>query len=300
MIGEIAALITALCWAVAARMFRILGASFSALSLNLWKGVIAIIGLGIFAWLNPAPLSMTQAQVIWLLVSGIIGIGIGDTLFFAALRRIGDSQTVLIAETFAPVFTALLAMAWISEWLTWQQWLGIAVVLFSVDMIVKNNKRSSDKPVEFSGYWFAGGAAVCQSVGAVVSRDILTSSHATPADAALIRLAGGLIIIVVLMLWSKKRWMPVTNNPVRAWGLLVVASSIGTLLAMYLQMLSFAHTPAAIVQTLFATSVLLSLLVAKLMGERISKIAVFWSAIAIIGVMILLGQDFLTKIQAAI
>ncbi|UAA40848.1 DMT family transporter [Paraneptunicella aestuarii] len=296
--GEVAALLTALCWAVAARMFRILGSHFSALSLNLWKGVVAIIGLVIFSWLDPAPLSLTQNQIFWLLLSGIIGIGIGDTFFFAALRRIGDSQSVLIAETFAPVFTALLAMAWISEWLTWQQWLGAAVVLFSVDMIVKQNKRSQYEQVQPSGYWFAGGAAVCQSVGAVISRDILTAGEATPADASLIRLVGGLMIVMLLLVWRKKPWLPVTTNPSQAWSLLVAASFVGTLAAMYLQMLSFAHTPAAVVQTLFATSVLLSLLVARVMGESIPKRALLWSGVAVAGVMILLGQDFFIKVQA--
>ena len=41
--------------------------------------------------------------------------GIGDTAFFAALNRMGERSTLLVAETLAPIFTALLAVVWISE-----------------------------------------------------------------------------------------------------------------------------------------------------------------------------------------
>ncbi len=110
MIGELAALFTALCWAVAARMFRILGANFSSLSLNLWKGLIAILALGALMLFSQTIIQITQIQLLWLLVSGVIGIGIGDTFFFEAIKRVGDSQSVLVAETFAPVFTTIFAI----------------------------------------------------------------------------------------------------------------------------------------------------------------------------------------------
>lgn len=291
MTGEIAALCTALCWAIAARLFRVLGASFSTLSLNLWKGVVAITVLGIYLAIDTSSVNVSNDVVVWLVISGIIGIGIGDTFFFEAIKRIGDSQSVLIAETFAPIFTALLAMVWIAEWLTWQQWLGIGIVLFSVDMIVKEKKKSKLEEFNFSGYWFAGGAAICQSIGAVISRDMLTSSDIGPAEAATIRLIGGTAVVIFLLTIRRKRWLPITENKQRTWGLLVFASVLGTLFAMYLQMLAFDHTPAAVVQTLFATSVLLSLGVAFLLGERVSKQAMLWSFVTLVGVSVLMGTD---------
>lgn len=287
MVGEIAALCTAFCWAIAARLFRILGSHFSALSLNLWKGIVTTSVLGIYLFFSPSMGEFSHVDVLWLLLSGVIGIGIGDTCFFQALKRIGDSQTVLVAETLAPIFTALLAMAWISEWLTWQQWLGIAVVLFSVDMLVKQQKRQEAQVFQLGGYGFAGAAAMCQAVGAVISRDVLTSSSIEPAPAATLRLAGGLLIVVGLMLWRKTPWLPFSEHKRYAWRVMVIASVIGTLIPMYLQMLAFMHTQAAVVQTLFATSVLLSLGVAYFLGERVPKSAWAWSGLALVGVSIL-------------
>ncbi|MDO6713093.1 DMT family transporter [Aliiglaciecola sp. 2_MG-2023] len=291
MVGEIAALSTALCWAVAARMFRILGKNFSPLALNLWKGLAAIGILLVITQFFLPQVSVSTNTMLWLLFSGVIGIGLGDTFFFQALNKIGDSQSILVAETLAPIFTALLAMAWIAEWLTWQQWCGIALVLFSVDMIIKIQKRSSFDKFELSGYVYAGLAALCQAVGAVVSRDILTSTGIDAFNASQIRLLGGLAIIVILMLVTKQKWLPTTDNLKRTWLFFSGATVIGTFAALYLQMVAFTYTKAAVVQTLFAMSVILSLVVAKILGEKVSGNTTIWSLIALIGVGVLVGLE---------
>ena len=214
-----------------------------------------------------------------------------QTFFFQALNKIGDSQSILVAETLAPIFTALLAMAWIGEWLTWQQWCGVAIVLFSVDVIIKIQKRSTENIFILSGYVYAGLAALCQAVGAVLSRDILTSVDIDAFNASQIRLVGGLAIIVILMLVSKQKWLPTTQNAKRTWLFFLGATVIGTFAALYLQMVAFTHTKAAVVQTLFATSVILSLVVAWVLKEKVDKKTLWWSLLALVGVAVLVSFE---------
>lgn len=290
MIGELAALTVALCWAIAARMFRVLGASFSPLSLNFWKGLVAIILLLLVTQLVLPAVQLPSEAYLWLLLSGVIGIGIGDTCFFQALNRIGDTQSVLITETLAPIFTALLAMIWIAEWLTWQQWIGIAIVLVSVDLVVKVRRRTDLHLFAPSGYVFAAVAAVCQAVGAVISRDILTTYPALDAfNASLVRLTGGLAIIVLLMLLLKKRWLPVSTQPKQMWRMFALATVLGTAAALYLQMVAFTHAKAGVVQTLIATSAVMSLAVAWAVGEKTNRATLGWSLMALVGVAVLVA-----------
>lgn len=291
MTGEIAALTTALCWAIAARLFRLLGASFSPLALNFWKGSVSIVILLLVTRFLLPSVELPQQAYCWLLLSGVIGIGVGDTCFFQALNRIGDSQSILVAETLAPVFTALLAMAWIAEWLTWQQWLGVALVILSVDVIVKVQKQSAMHLFALSGYVYAALAALCQAIGAVISRDILTGYELDAFNASLIRLLGGIVLIVLLLIIKRQRWLPKTDNVKRTWLMFVIATLVGTVLALYLQMVAFTHTKAAIVQTLFATSVVLSLGVAWLLGERVNRSTLLWSVLALMGVAILVAME---------
>ncbi|WP_334065703.1 DMT family transporter [Alteromonas genovensis] len=286
--GVFAALGTALCWAIAARLFSGIGSAFSPLTMNFWKGLISIALLSVVLIAVQPALFSTNA-VIWLLVSGFIGIGIGDTCFFKALQSIGDSQAVLVAETLAPLFTALFAMAFIGEWITWQQWIGVAVVLFSVDMVIKARKRSATHVFATSGYLYGVGAALCQAVGAVVSRDILGSGDVDAASAAFLRLVGGMVFVVPFIAVSKTRWLPVITEGKRVWPAFVVATLLGTTAAIYLQMFAFAYAKAAVVQTLIATSALMSLGVAFVLGEKATKATLLWSVIALVGVGILVS-----------
>ncbi|MBU3020743.1 DMT family transporter [Aestuariibacter sp. A3R04] len=285
--GELAALTTALFWAVAARLFRQLGNRFSALSMNLYKGISTLVLLSVVC-IGFIPLSHLPTEAyLWLLLSGVIGIGIGDTCFFLALKRIGDSQSVLVTETLAPIFAALLAMMWIAEWLNWIQWLGVAVVIISVDMVVKSTRKTSPHIMPSTGYLYAGAAAICQAVGAVISRDILTSYSIGAAEATCWRLAGGVVIVVVLMAVRREKWLPTGQNKARVWGIFAIATLLGTVLAMYFQMLGFANAKAGIVQTLIATSAIFSLMVAAIMGDKISRSTIFWSLGALTGVAVL-------------
>lgn len=286
--GVFAALGTALCWAIAARLFSGIGNAFSPLTMNFWKGLISIALLSVVLIAVQPALFSTNA-VVWLLVSGFIGIGIGDTCFFKALQSIGDSQAVLVAETLAPLFTALFSMAFIGEWITWQQWIGVAVVLFSVDMVIKARKRSATHVFATSGYLYGVGAALCQAVGAVVSRDILGSGDVDAASAAFLRLVGGMVFVVPFIAVTKTRWLPVITEGKRVWPAFVVATLLGTTAAIYLQMFAFAYAKAAVVQTLIATSALMSLGVAFVLGEKATKATLLWSVIALVGVGILVS-----------
>lgn len=260
--------------------------------MNFWKGLISI-GILAVVLVFVQPVSLSTSTIVWLLISGFIGIGIGDTCFFKALQSIGDSQAVLVAETLAPLFTALFAMAFIGEWITWQQWVGVAVVLLSVDMVIKARKRSTTHVFATSGYLYGVAAALCQAIGAVVSRDILSTGDIDAASAAFLRLVGGMVFVVPFIAITKTRYMPVINyqndSGKRVWPAFIMATLLGTTAAIYLQMFAFAYAKAAVVQTLIATSALMSLGVAWVLGEKATKATFMWSAVALVGVAILVS-----------
>ncbi len=286
-IGEIAALATALVWAIAVTFFRQLGGIFTPLNLNLWKGLISIAGLSLTLLFMSSTIPDIN-DVLWLLLSGLIGIGIGDTAFFAALNRMGERSTLLVAETLAPVFTAMLAVVWISEVLSAIQWLAIAVILAGVDIVLGTRKRKH-KNLHFSlsALSFAALAALCQAVGAVIGRDILTHSEIDPVTASLVRLFGGLALVVPLLIIAKQPWIPKQQLTRKTWSVLFGVTFLGTFLAMILQMFSFAHAEAAIVQSLFASSIIFSLLIARIQGEKITRNAIWGSLISIAGVALI-------------
>jgi drug/metabolite transporter (DMT)-like permease len=58
-----------------------------------------------------------------LALSGVIGIGLGDTAYFAAINRLGPRRALLL-ETLAPPIAALLALVFLQEALSLRAWLG--------------------------------------------------------------------------------------------------------------------------------------------------------------------------------
>jgi len=287
LLGEIAAILTALCWSVSIIMFRHLGNSFTPMNLTLWKGLIAISGLTITLLFSGIQQSPETQDLLWLLLSGAIGIGIGDSAFFAALNRMSESTTLLLTETLAPIMTALLAMIWLSEWLSVWQWLAIAVILFGVDIVIRARKNNPIS-VTLSGFNFAALAALCQAIGAVIGRDVLVSSQIDSITASLIRLVGGVITVSIFLMVSKHRWLPKNHQKFQLWKILIIATFFGTFLAMIFQTLAFTHAPAAIVQSLFASSIIFTLVIAFMMGQKVTTRAFMGSGIALAGVALIM------------
>ena len=69
---------------------------------------------------------MAPAMIGLMALSGVIGIGLGDTMFFAGLNRMG-ARRVLLLFTINPVIMVTVAWAFMGEPLIWQQLIGIAL-----------------------------------------------------------------------------------------------------------------------------------------------------------------------------
>ncbi len=287
--GEIAAIATAICWSVSVMLFRYLGNNFTPLTLNFWKGLLASLALGLVLIFTGIRYLPQTKDIFWLLLSGAIGIGIGDTAFFSALNRMSESSTLLLTETLAPILTALLAMLWLAEWLSAWQWLAMAIILFGVDLVIRSRKKGSQHLlISFSGLSFAALAALCQAIGAVIGRDVLTHSAIDSVSASLLRLLGGLITASLIILFSNKSFLPKQADQFTTWKMLAIATFFGTFLAMIFQTLSFTYAPAAIVQALFASSIIFTLLLAWFNGQQITRNATIGSSIAVVGVFLML------------
>jgi uncharacterized membrane protein len=130
--GEIAALAAAFLWALATVIFGKLGKYLSPLVLNLVKGSMAVLMLAsTLLLLQQAPAGLNALTLGLLIASGVVGIGLGDTAYFAALNQLGPRRALLM-ETLAPPMAALLALIFLGETLSLASWLGIVLILLGV------------------------------------------------------------------------------------------------------------------------------------------------------------------------
>lgn len=293
--GEIAALSAALLWAISSLLYVGLGKRMSPLWLNLSKSCIAIglILLTLMLRQDASP-QFDFGSFVLLLLSGAIGIGFGDSVFFESLTCLGARRALLL-EAIAPPLSAFLAVLWLQEQLGLTAWLGIVLTVAGVAWVVV--ERTPDQiqgQIQLKrGVLLGLLAAFAQASGAVLSRAALVDTTVSPLWSSLIRLVAGVVALLIWLLGRQHSWQNL--QPLRARNfllILVLASFAGTYLGIWLQQTALKYTATGIAQALVATSPLFIIPIAVATGERVSLRAIVGAIIALAGIWLL----FLAKI----
>lgn len=294
--GEISALVAALFWAIASVIYANVGTKIPPLGLNLIKGIIAIIFLLITIIIQQILGSeipqFSSLALLLIPLSGIVGIGIGDTAFFTTLNYLGVRRTLLL-ETLAPPLTALIAFIFLEERLSVTAWVGIILTVLGIAWVIteKTPDTLGTMPLKLKrGLIFGGISALCQSTGAIFSHIALTQTDISPLWSSLLRIMAG-VAVLVLAIATQRLSVGFLVQPLRSsrvLGVVILATFFGTYLAIWLQQNALKLTAAGVAQTLNATSPLFVLpMAAIVMGETISLRAFLGALVAILGVAML-------------
>ena len=293
--GEIAALTAACLWAGATMIFSLLGRQIRSTELNLLKGVVAIILMAAAILLTGESLTSIQPLAFWLLIiSGVIGLGLGDTAYFESLQKIGARRALLLTIS-APPMTAVMAALFLNEQLALTAWLGIAVTILGVAWVITEqtplNGVRIEPAVMRAGVLFASFSALCQSIGAVLSRAALTMTDVTTLQSGMWRLLAGIVVLSVWVVLSKEKsftWLK-GGNTAKMWGMIFLATVFGTFLGIWLQQIAIQKASVGIAQTLLATSPIFILPLAALSGEKLTLRSVLGALVAMVGISMLFG-----------
>ncbi|RUO62247.1 DMT family transporter [Pseudidiomarina insulisalsae] len=289
-IGPMAALLAALFWALATLLYSQAGSYLSASQLNLVKGFVAVPLLFLVGLITQQLVQFDGSAAAWLLLaSGVIGITLGDTLYFTALRRIGPWYTMLF-EYLAPPFAALVAWWWLREAMTSRELLAALVVLAGIMTIVtERDHRRTANQLNWAGMSAATGAALCQAIGLVMAFEALASFAVNPLQAAFVRLAAGTAALTVALLLLKPKMLVQTKAALRHTSLpwLLLAIVMGTFLAIWLQQTAIAYLHPGLAQTLLATAPLWLIPIQWARGEPPSPRSIGGALLAALGIALL-------------
>ncbi len=285
--GELAALAAALFWAVASFIYARLGKQVSAIWLNFAKSLIAIGLIGLTLWLSQAALpSLNLGQLSLLALSGAVGIGLGDSVFFAALRELGARRALLL-EAVSPPLAAILAQVFLQERLEPSAWVGILLTVGGVAWVIAEREPDRANIRLRLGVSLGLLAALAQAVGVVLSRAILVQTTISPLWSSLIRLTAGALLLLPYLLIKMPQSLLQPLRSRRFLLGLMAASLTGTYLGVWLQQTALKFTATGIAQALTATSPLFVLPIAVITGERVSLRAVLGALVALAGVWLL-------------
>ena len=286
--GRPAGLAAALCWTLASLLWRRVPTSLNAAQLNLLKNLLALaMQLPVVLF---TPWTASGGAVAILALSGIVGIALGDSLFFASLRRLGTRRSLTL-NAGGPGLTALVGFALLGEVLRPDQWLGI--VLISAAMVLVAWPQVPDQalvglPSDGLGLCLGIGALACGSAGALLSRAALLSGELSPLQAATLRLGAAALIMAPLLAGLPRpgqRPLPAQ----RRWPSLVLATFLGTSLGVALQQAALAGLPGGLAVALLSTSPVMALPLSPLEGDQPGWIGWAAAVSALVGVSLVVG-----------
>jgi drug/metabolite transporter (DMT)-like permease len=290
--GEIAAILTAICWAITSVSFEDAGKKIGSMNLNLLRLLLAIVFLCIFTIFSRGfvlPVDASLNTWLWLLLSGFVGIVIGDFLLFEAFVRIGARISMLIFASVPPL-SGIMAYLFLGETMTMMQIIGMVVTLFGIALVILDGKSENGK-VKFAhpilGILLAFGGALGQSAGYIIGKFGMADYDAFAATQ--IRVIAGIIGFVILftVMGQWKKFANVLRAPKKLKST-VVGSFFGPFLGISLSLYAVQRINPGVASTLISiTPVLLIPYAIFIKKEKVHIKEIIGSIVAVGGLAIM-------------
>ena len=288
-LGEIFALTTALTWGLAVILFKKSGESVHPIALNTYKNLLAVVlfipTLYLFKeeLFRPVPVE----DYLLLLLSGALGIGIADTLFFKCLNLIGAGLTAIVDCLYSPSIIAL-SMIWLGESLSLLQIIGVILVISAILAATHKRGRGAISRRDFLlGLLFGVLAMVTMAVGIVMIKPLLSRSPLIWATE--MRLVGGLIVLLLVLIFHpKRRQITATAISMTGWLYTLLGSFFGAYISMVLWLGGMKYTQASTAAGLNQTSnIFIFIFAALFLKEPLNAIRIISIILAVAGVLLI-------------
>jgi drug/metabolite transporter (DMT)-like permease len=292
-IGELAALATSFFFALTALIFTATGRMVGSQVTNRMRLVLAfayLVILNTILFHEPLPFSATSSRWMWLSLSGVIGLSLGDAFFFQSLVSVGPRLGSLLLSL-APIFGSIIAWVFFGETLTPTQIMGIVLALAGIGWVVMAHEEPPDTPHGHTkrGVFFGVLAGLGQAVGLVLSKQAMFGEF-SPFQANAIRM-----LAAVLFTWSwaalegqaGATFTALRGNP-QVLRLIALGAFVGPLLGVSSSLLAVQHAEIGVASTLMALPPVIVLPISYFVfKEQVGWQAVAGTVLAVLGVAIL-------------
>ena len=302
-LGEIFSLFSAILWGLAVVFFKKSGETISPVALNPFKNVLAqilflitilIMGEPLLQSFDPQGINgFSLMDYIRLIISGVVGIGIADLIFFKSLNILGAGFSAIIDTMYSPS-VIIFAFLMLGERLTLIQLAGAGLIIGAILFASFRFQHLSAPPSELKYGIFLGGIALAlMAFGIVLIKPVLNK---LPLDYGLqmwvagFRLIPGTLFSLGIFFYvGRKRDLITPFYNKKVWLPLVISSIFGTYLGLSCWLIGMTHTTASIASILNQTATIFILIFAWIfLKEPISWRRIFAVLMAMSGVMLVI------------
>ncbi len=306
-IGQFAGIATAMLWTGTSISFTAAGKRIGPVAVNGFRIIVALLLLAAThrmlsgGWI---PELMT-AQVLFLAVSGVIGLSIGDQALFVAFMDIGPRLATLVMTT-SPLFAVFFGWMVLGETLSGPAWVGVALTIGGIAWVVLERSPVQGGRVEshrVRGIVMGLVAAACQAGGLLLSKQgmghgwLPEDQRLGPQAATLVRMffaALGMIPILIVHHVRQRARRAAGAGPQRigshttGYTFAFIGAVVGPFLGVWMSLVATDNAPVGVAQTLCSlTPLFLVPLAALIYKERISPRAALGAIMAVGGAALL-------------
>ena len=198
----LAALGAAFCWSSASIIARYPVREIGESAFVRIRMLLVSVPMLLFCLITDRLAGFNLSHFNWIVLSGLIGIFLGDSFLFFCLRKLGPRKAQLLFCLHAPL-TAILAYIFFDDKWTWHLLGGTALVCFGVTLAISSRKEKAIySNISLEKAWvpvlFGILAASCQALGVLFIKPVFQSGNLDPfaVSTARITIAAAALLLI--------------------------------------------------------------------------------------------------------
>jgi drug/metabolite transporter (DMT)-like permease len=248
--------------------------------------LILISIIGVFG----ISLNLTFAQISNLVISGILGLVLGDSFLFKAFQLIGARLGIIIMAA-VPVLSAILAYFFLSEIISYLGMFGMLLTITGI-LIVVLEKKSREKHFTFNkrGIFYGFLGALGQASGLIFAKFAFQAGELNGFSASFLRLFSASIIILPIASTFRRYKNPFNIYPkdIYSTKVILIGTIFGPVLGITGSLIAIEYAKVGIASTLMATMPIIMLPISRFyFKEKLEWKSIIGAFVAVIGAAII-------------
>lgn len=289
------ALAAAFLWAVASLLSVVPAQHLGTFAYSRWRMGCTSVILGTMALVTGGWSSVELSAISAMMLSGVIGIFIGDTALFACLNRMGPRQAGLLFSCHA-VFSAILGYFLFSETMSHLELLGSLLVFSGVLIAIffgRKGQAANQLDAIKGNVWVGVGlglvAALCQALGGIIAKPVMLTDI-DPIAASAIRMMTAFAAHCLLFISGAKLARATQPMNIKIFSITAINGFLAMAVGMTLILYALKQGNVGMVALLSSTTPIMLLPILWVYsGKRPNRFAWIGAVLAVSGTGILVG-----------
>jgi drug/metabolite transporter (DMT)-like permease len=252
-----------------------------------FASIILISIIGIFG----ISLALSFNQISNLVISGILGLVLGDSFLFKSFQLIGARLGIIIMAS-VPVLSAILAYFFLNEIISYLGMFGMLLTIAGILIVVLERKSvdQNNLPLNKRGIFYGFLGALGQASGLIFAKYAFQSGELNGFAASFIRLFSASLIIIPIVSTFRRY-----KNPIGIYSkdkysakVILIGTIFGPVLGITGSLIAIEYAKVGIASTLMATMPIIMLPISRFyFKEKLDWKAIIGAFVAVVGAAII-------------